>query len=189
MEADSPFWFDWRHHQSMNGIHQGLNGLIMGPYFSFQFDQLVSKLLMGCQIFSDPDKCSHHVNTHFNCFCGIENTGGHDGTVLSKGVGKRAAAAPARTWCRKMRFQVFELSSGQPESSLACCSSKASEMYLRKIRPRTTCLHSAASMFERSASAACHNSRSKPRLAPLLFCLVRSDSLLSAIFLKRVAAP
>ncbi len=93
MEADSPFWFDWRHHQSMNGIQQGPNGLIMGPNFSFQFDQLVSKLPMGRQIFSDPDKCSHHVNADFYRLCGIENTGCHDGAVLRKGVGKRAAAA------------------------------------------------------------------------------------------------
>ena len=39
-------------------------------------------------------------------------------------------------------------------SSSACLASKASEMYLRKIRPRTTCLYSAASMLLRSASAA-----------------------------------
>ena len=42
-------------------------------------------------------------------------------------------------------------------ASLACCSSKASEMYLRKIRPRTTCLYSAASMLPRSASAICQS--------------------------------
>ena len=52
-------------------------------------------------------------------------------------------------------------------SSLACCSSKASEMYLRKIRPRTTCLYSAASMLLRSASAACQSWASKPTVAPL----------------------
>ena len=40
-------------------------------------------------------------------------------------------------------------------------------MYLRKIRPRTTCLYSAASMWPRSLSAACQSFSSKPRLAPL----------------------
>ena len=39
------------------------------------------------------------------------------------------------------------------DSSQACNSWKASEMYLRKMRPRTTCLYSAASMLPRSASA------------------------------------
>jgi hypothetical protein len=34
---------------------------------------------------------------------------------------------------------------------------KASEMYLRKIRPSTTCLYSAASMLLPSASAAAHS--------------------------------
>ncbi len=37
------------------------------------------------------------------------------------------------------------------------CSSKVSEMYLRKMRPRTTCLYSAASMLLRSLSAASHS--------------------------------
>ena len=38
-------------------------------------------------------------------------------------------------------------------TSCAWRSSKASEMYLRKMRPRTTCLYSAASMLPRRASA------------------------------------
>ena len=40
-------------------------------------------------------------------------------------------------------------------------------MYLRKIRPRTTCLYSAASMLLRRASAACQSFASKPRFAPV----------------------
>ena len=47
-------------------------------------------------------------------------------------------------------------------SSSACLASKASEMYLRKIRPRTTCLYSAASMLLRRASAAAQSCASKP---------------------------
>src|SRR3989442_1161294 len=41
-------------------------------------------------------------------------------------------------------------------------------MYFRKIRPSTTCLYSAASMWPRSLSAAAHSFCSKPRLAPLV---------------------
>src|SRR5580704_3154838 len=52
-------------------------------------------------------------------------------------------------------------------SSSACFASNASEMYLRKIGPSTTCLYSAASMLLRSASAACHSFASKPSVAPL----------------------
>src|ERR1017187_3074391 len=37
---------------------------------------------------------------------------------------------------------------------------------LRKIRPRTMCLYSAASMFERNASAARQSAFSNPRFAP-----------------------
>src|SRR5947209_4099117 len=51
-------------------------------------------------------------------------------------------------------------------SSAECFSSKASEIYFRKISPRTTCLYSEASMRPRSLSAACHSFCSKPRLAP-----------------------
>ncbi len=39
-------------------------------------------------------------------------------------------------------------------SSLACGCSKVSEIYLREIRPRTTCLYSAASTCPHRASAA-----------------------------------
>ena len=55
-------------------------------------------------------------------------------------------------------------------SSLACCSSKASEMYLRKISPSTTCLYSAASILLRSASAISQSfcSNSEPSVAPPL---------------------
>ena len=53
-------------------------------------------------------------------------------------------------------------------------SSKASEMYLRKISPRTMCLYSAASMLLRSLSAAAHKVVSNPRFAPpFVFLLVR----------------
>src|SRR4030095_2721944 len=40
-------------------------------------------------------------------------------------------------------------------------------MYLRKMRPRTTCLYSAASMLLRSLSAVSQSLASKPRGAPL----------------------
>src|SRR6266702_6365673 len=42
-------------------------------------------------------------------------------------------------------------------ASSALRASKASETYLRKINPRTTCLYSAASIEPRSLSAACHS--------------------------------
>src|SRR5438132_909396 len=50
-------------------------------------------------------------------------------------------------------------------SSSACFASKASEMYLRKIKPRTTCLYSAASMLLRRASAAAQSFASRPCVA------------------------
>src|SRR2546422_10414994 len=52
-------------------------------------------------------------------------------------------------------------------------------MYLRKIRPRTTCLYSAASMLLRSASAAAQSFCSNSRLAP--FSVLASDLPLFAI--------
>jgi len=48
------------------------------------------------------------------------------------------------------------------------CSSKASEMYFRKMSPRTTCLYSAASMEPRRALAAAHSRASKPRVAEVI---------------------
>ena len=63
--------------------------------------------------------------------------------VAVLGVGARASSAASAAWR----------------------SSKASEMYLRKMRPRTTCLYSAASMWPRSLSAAAQSLSSKPRLA------------------------
>src|SRR5947207_2236350 len=58
--------------------------------------------------------------------------------------------------------------SPSPLSSFAWCSSKLSEMHLRKMRPRTTCLYSAASMLLRNLSAASQSLASKPMLAELL---------------------
>src|SRR5437762_4133962 len=63
----------------------------------------------------------------------------------------------------------------------ACLSSNASEMYFRKIRPRTTCLYSAASRLPRSLSAVAQSVASKPRAEPLVdfsfpvltFCTMR----------------
>src|SRR6202011_194831 len=49
--------------------------------------------------------------------------------------------------------------------SSACFSSNESVMYFKKMRPRTTCLYSAASMLLRSLSAASQSLASKPRLA------------------------
>src|SRR5690606_21793110 len=49
--------------------------------------------------------------------------------------------------------------------SAVCFSSNASEMYLRKMSPRTTCLYSAASMLLRSLSAICQSFSSKPTTA------------------------
>ena len=62
-------------------------------------------------------------------------------------------------------------------------SSKASEMYLRKIRPRTTCLYSAASMLLRSLSAASQSLASKPMLAEEL----EDDLLDLAIEARKIA--
>src|SRR3989442_12729782 len=58
------------------------------------------------------------------------------------------------------------------DSSSACFASKASEMYLRKIRPRRTCLYSAASMLLRRASAAAQSFASKPKLAAESFLVL-----------------
>ena len=60
-------------------------------------------------------------------------------------------------------------------TSLVCCSSKESEMYLRKMRPKTTCLYSAASMLLRSLSAASQSLASKPMVAE------ESDFLLAGL--------
>ena len=60
-------------------------------------------------------------------------------------------------------------------------SSNESEMYLRKIRPRTTCLYSAASMLERSLSAASQSLASKPSEAEEFFANERLLSFDRAI--------
>ena len=59
-----------------------------------------------------------------------------------------------------------EASSPNSASTVARRSSNASEMYLRKISPSTTCLYSAASIEPRRASAIAHSSASWPVVAP-----------------------
>ncbi len=94
-----------------------------------------------------------------------------------------AVARVCGTPCRRLGTQKMlaaRYSSGSSGSApsarcasrSACLASKASEMYLRKISPRTTCLYSAASMLLRSASAAAQSLASKPRLAVVSALLV-----------------
>src|SRR3990172_6392519 len=54
-------------------------------------------------------------------------------------------------------------------------------MYLRKTRPRTTCLYSAESMWPRSLSAAFQRTCSNPRRAPLLLAFTSFGFLPLAI--------
>jgi len=94
------------------------------------------------------------------------------------------AAAASRLFFQTMQntltARYSSLSSGSAPwdcsaASRVWCSSNASEMYFRKMRPRTTCLYSAASMLDRSASAASHRCFSKPSTAPL-FCFAMLTS-------------
>ena len=62
-------------------------------------------------------------------------------------------------------------------------SPKASEMYLRKISPRATCLYSPASMCPRILSAAAQSFSSNPRFAPLPFFFAFDD------FARAMATP
>ena len=98
-------------------------------------------------------------------------------------------SAPRRCWRRGTRRGPRGRRPGAFwASSSACFASKASEMYLRKIRPRTTCLYSAASMLLRSASAACQSLASNPSGAlPFFFC--RAIDLLRTVSLRTPAAP
>src|SRR2546423_8088581 len=73
--------------------------------------------------------------------------------------------------------------SPSPATSFAWCSSKLSEMYFRKMSPRTTCLYSAASMLLRSLSAASQSLASKPMLAEEL----EDDLLDLAIEARKIA--
>ena len=105
--------------------------------------------------------------------------GGHrvvDELCRSSAAGRCAFRCDQRASFGTQKMLTARYSSGSSGSApCACsalrarraCSSKASEMYLRKIRPRTTCLYSAASMLLRSASAVCQSLASKPRLAPV----------------------
>ena len=54
-------------------------------------------------------------------------------------------------------------------------------MYLRKIRPRTTCLYSAASMLLRSASAAAQSLASKPRGPPVFWPFVDLEPVAASL--------
>jgi 3-oxoacyl-ACP reductase-like protein len=88
------------------------------------------------------------------------------------GCGALARRCDQRASCGTQKMLAARYSSGssgsapsaRAASSSACLASKASEMYLRKIRPRTTCLYSAASMLLRRASAAAQSVASNPRL-------------------------
>jgi len=79
----------------------------------------------------------------------------------------------ASTGTQKMFSERYSSrSSGSAPSSMrfesaACFSSKASEMYFKKMRPSTTPLYSLASRLPRSVSAVAHSVASKPMVAPV----------------------
>ena len=92
---------------------------------------------------------------------------------------QRAASGTQKTFSAGTRRGLPDPPPGRLATRLRRLSSKASEMYFRKIRPRTTCLYSAASRWPRSLSAACHSFASKPR-SPLplpLLPFARATSL------------
>ena len=68
------------------------------------------------------------------------------------------------------------------ECDVVIRDAKASEMYLRKMRPRQTCLYSEASMWPRILSAAAQSWASKPRAAPFLELELDADFDFAAIF-------
>jgi hypothetical protein len=81
-----------------------------------------------------------------------------DGGLLGLGFEVR----PARLGGTQKMFSARYSSGSSGSAYGSCsrrlrCSSKASEIYLRKIRPSTTCLYSAASIEPRRASAICQS--------------------------------
>jgi len=58
-------------------------------------------------------------------------------------------------------------------STFPCWAAKVSEMYLRKIRPRTRCLYSAASIWARSLSAVAQSTALKSLAGASFFALPR----------------
>jgi len=66
--------------------------------------------------------------------------------------------------------------------SVSCISSNESETYFKRISSSTTCLYSAASMFERSLSAASQSLASNPRLAAESFDFFLAERFLPISF-------
>ena len=79
---------------------------------------------------------------------------------------QRASVGTQKMFSAVYSSRSSAASSPNSASTAAWRSSKASEMYFRKIRPSTTCLYSAASIEPRRASAIAHNSASWPVEAP-----------------------
>ena len=86
--------------------------------------------------------------------------------------GQRASDGTQKMFSAMYSSRSSAASSPHSASTAAWCSSKASEMYFRKMSPSTTCLYSAASIEPRRASAIAHSSASWPVVAPLSVGLV-----------------
>src|SRR5687768_8919165 len=95
-------------------------------------------------------------------------SGGSQKTFAAR-YSSRFSAASARCGSSLMNHSL--LGSEKPNSNCSRFSSKASEMYLRKMRPRQTCLYSEASMCPRILSAAAQSwaSKFRPESLPLDF--------------------
>ena len=139
-------------------------GLIFLKYISDTFDEHHAKLKEGKGDFKGANPEDKDEYLAANVFWVPM-----DGSLARDwSCGQRASTGTQKTLAARyssLSSGFAPLKSPSPAASLAWCSSKVSEMYLRKMRPRTTCLYSAASMLLRSLSAASQSLASKPRLA------------------------
>ena len=97
--------------------------------------------------------------------------------MLAARYSSTSSIAVYRTLMSFTKYWLFESESSTSRDERF--SSNASEIYLRNMRPRTTCLYSAASMDGQSLSAAAHSVDS--RFPCAFFCCLTSLSFLFAM--------
>ena len=83
-----------RRHEALDGVDDGDDLLVLALELALELGELVGELLMSCEESAQPDERANDKDTHFDGAGRIEHGRGHDGAVLSEGIGELAVPAP-----------------------------------------------------------------------------------------------
>ena len=103
----------WCFNQLSYFLHQFNQDLVMITHTFFKLIDFPRQFFICQQHFTKSNEVTDYKDTHFVCLRWIQHICRLQGSVLRENKCKFSSATPAGTWCRNLRFQVFEFFFGQ----------------------------------------------------------------------------